>query len=114
MVVRFDPAHVREFMKRDWGLLRVLKRQYWRERLDRGGLAEALRVTEQMRQLCLSLNPAWPSEQERNDDLETHQRVAKALLKTRKAQGDSNEEVSKTSRPQSERTRRVRAVRRQA
>lgn len=77
-----DPAAVRAYMARDWGAVREAKRQYWRDRLDRGGLVEALRVSEQLRDQAAHANPAWPTEKDREEDLETHQRVAKALAST--------------------------------
>jgi len=69
-------------MARDWGAVREAKRRYWRDRLERGGLAEALRVSEQLRVHAASENPAWPTEQDREKDIETHQRVAQALAST--------------------------------
>jgi hypothetical protein len=68
----FDPALLRAFAQRDWRRARDAKRAYWRARLDRGGLAEAIRVTESLR----------GPDDHREEDLETHQRVAEALAKT--------------------------------
>jgi hypothetical protein len=39
-----DPASVRAYVARDWQLLRTGKRAYWRTRLERGGLVEALAI----------------------------------------------------------------------
>lgn len=69
-----DPAAIRAYVGRDWQKARSAKRAYWRERLARGGMAEALRVTEQLHRV--------PTDAERDEDLQTHQRVAEALAKT--------------------------------
>ena len=77
-----DPASARAYVDRDWRRLRANKRAYWRERLECGGLAEALSITEQMRTWLREQDAAWPTEQEREEDLETHRRVAAALACT--------------------------------
>lgn len=68
----FDPTLLRAFANRDWRRAREAKRDYWRARLDRGGLAEAIRITESLR----------GPDDHREEDLETHRRVAEALAKT--------------------------------
>jgi hypothetical protein len=87
MVRSIDPASVRAYVDRDWRLLRARKRAYWRKRLESGGLAEALSITEQMRTWVRERDAAWPTEQEREEDLETHRRVAAALARTVPASG---------------------------
>ena len=87
-----DAAAVRAYLARDWARVRDNKRAYWRDRLDRGGLAEAVRVTELLR--------GRATDQDREEDLETHQRVAQALATTRRR------------RPAASRTGRVREARR--
>jgi hypothetical protein len=82
MLQPLDPASVRAYVARDWRRLRERKRAYWRARLERGGLAEALSITEQMRAWMRERDAAWPTEQEREEDLETHRRVAAALART--------------------------------
>jgi hypothetical protein len=78
----FDPASVRAYVARDWRQLRARKRAYWRARLERGGLAEALSITEQLRTWMHERDAAWPTEQDRDQDLETHRRVAATLART--------------------------------
>lgn len=70
------PEAIRAYAARDWARLRESKRAYWRARMDRGGLDEAVRVTELLR------DPHEPSETSREEDLQTHQRVAEALART--------------------------------
>ncbi|MBL0219136.1 MAG: hypothetical protein IPQ07_35355 [Myxococcales bacterium] len=74
MARTLDPASVRAYLARDWAQVRARKRAYWRARLERGGLVEALAITEQLR--------VGSTEQHREEDLETHRRVAKALACT--------------------------------
>jgi hypothetical protein len=75
-------ASARAYVARDWQRARDLKRTYWRARLDRGGLTEALAITDQLRRELKQRVPTWPSEREREEDLETHRRVAAALART--------------------------------
>jgi len=82
MTRAIDPASVRAYLARDWRSLRARKRAYWRARLERGGLAEALAITEQLRTGLQKRDATWPSEREREEDLETHRRVAAALART--------------------------------
>ena len=74
-MAKLAAADVRAYMSRDWARVRDLKRAYWRDRLDRGGLVEAIRITEMLRE------PA--TDEARDEDLQTHQRVAEALAKTK-------------------------------
>lgn len=82
-----DRASVRAYVDRDWRLLRAHKRAYWRAQLERGGLAEALSIADQLRIELQERNPTWPSEHEREEDLDTHRRVAAALARTARASG---------------------------
>jgi hypothetical protein len=77
-----DPLGVRGYLARDWGAARDGKRRYWQARMRRLGLAEALRVTEQLRAWTARNNPSWPTPEQREEDLETHRRVAQALAAT--------------------------------
>jgi hypothetical protein len=95
MVRPVDPASVRAYIARDWRMLRARKRAHWRARLERGGLAEALSITEQMRAWLRERDAAWPTEQEREEDLETHRRVAAALARTAPASAHRAEAASR-------------------
>jgi hypothetical protein len=72
--MRLSADDLRAYLARDWDRLRDLKRAYWRDRLDRGGLVEAIRITELLRKPV--------TDKARDEDLQTHQRVAEALAKT--------------------------------
>lgn len=97
-------ASVRAYLARDWDGAREAKRAYWRERLERGGLAEALRVTEQLRAWMQSIDPHWPSKEDREEDLETHRRVAETLARAARA----GQAQTQTARPRRGRARRIR------
>ena len=77
-----DPLAVRAYLDRDWSGAREGERAYWRARIDQGGLAEALLVTQQLYDWMKHADPAWPTREQRDEDLETHVRVAEALQKT--------------------------------
>jgi hypothetical protein len=64
-----------------WDLLAEYKDQYWRDR-KRLGLPEALRVVDSLRTQARSFQPNWPTQDDREEDLETHIRVARALART--------------------------------
>jgi hypothetical protein len=68
-------------MARDWAAARGSKREYWRDRIERGGLRDVLRLTDQLRGWMKRIDPEWPTAREREEDLQTHQRVAEALAK---------------------------------
>lgn len=75
-------SDIRAYLARDWARTREHKRTFWRQRLQRGGLREALLVTEQLRTWMMSTDATWPTQAQRDDDLETHARVAAILAKT--------------------------------
>jgi len=77
-----DSASVRAYVDRDHDAARAGKRAYWRGLLERDGLRAAVAVTDQLRQWMKQTNPSWPTEQDREEDLETHRRVAQALALT--------------------------------
>lgn len=79
-----DPEAIRAYVARDWEGARAAKRRYWADRLGRGGIREALEVTAQLRQWMMQVDGSWPTQAQREDDLETHRRVAAALAKTRR------------------------------
>jgi hypothetical protein len=74
-----DPDDVRADLARDWGRASEARARYWAERKARRGLAEVLRVADQLRASARALDPTWPTEAQREEDLATHQRVAAAL-----------------------------------
>lgn len=91
MARSFDPAAVRAYLARDWSAARERKRAYWRDRLQRGGLGEALAITEQLR--------VGSTEQDREADLETHRRVAEALARTPRRSAETGRRARRVRGP---------------
>jgi len=77
-----EPASLRARIQCDFARLRESKRDQWRARIERGGAAEALRISEELRNWMSARDPSWPTQQERDEDFETHVRVAEALART--------------------------------
>jgi hypothetical protein len=70
---------LRRFARRDWESVAALKAEYWvaeKRRLDAEG---ALRVGDGLRELVRALRPDWPAEEERAEDLRSHEAVAGKL-----------------------------------
>lgn len=84
-----------------WDLLASYKDRYWRAQKALG-IEEALRITSELRDHVESMIPGWPTRQEREEDFETHRRVAKALARTARPETQA---VQRVGHP---RTRRVR------
>ncbi len=74
-----DPRGARAFVGRDWASVSEAKSRYWRERKLHLGAGEGLRAADELRRQVLARFPTWPSEEDRDSDLETHRRVADAL-----------------------------------
>lgn len=66
-------------MARDWTAVRDAKDAYWAERVGRLGPAEGLRIADELRRQAHLLDPSWPSENDRRDDILAHARL-RALL----------------------------------
>ncbi|MCL4809497.1 MAG: hypothetical protein KJ062_17170 [Thermoanaerobaculia bacterium] len=64
---------LREYMTRDWAAVRESKECYWSEELS---AADRIRLAESLRLSVLAATPAWPSEEDRVDDLDAHEHLA--------------------------------------
>ena len=76
-------ASVRAYVARDWG-------RFERERdqaLRMMSIADRLRQVDSLRAGARLWQPAWPTEADREADLEAHQRLAAQLARTRGAEG---------------------------
>jgi hypothetical protein len=67
---------IREFVLRDWDLVRRTKDRYWSDRIQRLGAGEGFRVADELRRQTLAVDPSWPHPDERHADLSTHIRLA--------------------------------------
>ena len=77
---RYNPSvitrGIREFVARDWAAARRAKDAYWAARIARLGPIEALRAAEELRQQARLLDPSWPDETSRREDLSAHSALA--------------------------------------
>jgi hypothetical protein len=105
MAARLDPDAVRAYLARDWARAHEAKRAYWHARVVRGGLPEALAVSDQLRAWQLRMTPESERERDREEDLETHRRVAQALLCTAPAPAPHIAPAPRAKRPRARRAR---------
>jgi hypothetical protein len=70
---------IREFVSRDWGMVREAKDAYWGERVARLGPFEGLRIADELRRQALLLDRAWPHPADRHHDFLAHVRFAELL-----------------------------------
>jgi hypothetical protein len=78
---------IAEFVARDWAAARAAKDAYWAARIRRLGPLEGFRIADELRRQMLAIDPQWPSEAERRDDLANHQRVSELLCRADRARG---------------------------
>jgi len=67
---------IRDYVARDWAAVRADKDAFWAERIARLGPAEAFRIGEELRREAKLCNPAWPTADDRQADLDAHVRLA--------------------------------------
>ena len=70
------------YLTRDWAKVARAKDDHWRQRKARFGAAEALQVASELRQHARIACPGWPTDEEREEDLQTHREVAAKLRQT--------------------------------
>jgi len=80
-----------------WDLLAQYKDQAWRAR-KRLGLREALRVVDSLRTQVRCFQPGWPTQDDREQDFETHFRVAAALSRTGRSEARREPPRPRTTR----------------
>jgi hypothetical protein len=76
------------FAARDWEAVSASKETQWLSERRRRGVRWCLEVAEELRRQVLRRHPAWPTADERQDDLDTHVRVGNALRRVRHAGDD--------------------------
>jgi len=72
-------TEIRDYVERDWGLVREHKDRYWSERKRSLTPAAALGIGDGLREHARNLRPEWPDEAEREADLRVHARVSGSL-----------------------------------
>jgi hypothetical protein len=79
MTSPFDREALQAFRNRDWASARRAKEQFWvDDHATRGPLA-SLRAGAALWEHARALDPAWPGEAERADDLAHHVALAQKL-----------------------------------
>jgi hypothetical protein len=76
---------IRDFVSRDWELVRRAKDEYWGERIARLGAAEGFRIADELRRQALMVDPAWPHPDDRAADLRAHARLSALLRRADRA-----------------------------
>ena len=75
-------ASVRAYLDRDWGLFERLRDRELVSQRRHGTLPTALHIMQQLRDSARTLRPEWPTEADREADLEDHRRLAATLART--------------------------------
>lgn len=75
-------ASVRAYLDRDWGLFERLRDRELVSQRRHGTLPTALHLMQQLRDSARTLCPEWPTEADREADLEDHRRLAATLART--------------------------------
>lgn len=104
------PHPAAALLSKRWDLLAAYKDQYWRERKHLG-LREALRVVDVLRTQAQFFNPAWPTPEDREADLETHIRVSAALARTAPGEAEPSAKSPRSAKRPAQVPRRNRRVR---
>ena len=83
--VRYTPAmeakDLRAFVERAWDLKDEAKRRYWIGRYAEEGPCATLAASNALREHLRTLRPAWPTPEDRADDLRRHLELV-ALLRS--------------------------------
>lgn len=74
-----DAADIRAFVQRDWQRIGEYKARAWEPVKSAQGATAAVLAAESLRLAARELTPDWPSELDRQADLESHARVGCAL-----------------------------------
>jgi hypothetical protein len=74
-----DPANLRAYVQRDWQRLQDHEARAWLHIKATHGVTAAILAAESLRLAARELDPGWPSEADRQADLETHIRVSRML-----------------------------------
>jgi hypothetical protein len=80
-----DPKDLAAFARRDWKAAAACKESQWLTERRRRGVGWCLEVAEELRRQVVRQYPAWPTADDRRDDLDTHVRVGTALRRVRHA-----------------------------
>jgi hypothetical protein len=71
------------FARRDWVAIAASKRRRWTEQRSQMTAADALNVGDELRHHAMQLRDAWPTEEDRREDIALHIRVSESLRRVR-------------------------------
>jgi hypothetical protein len=71
-------ADVEAYLARDWAAVARLKTDHW----GRAGAAAALCAADILREHARAMCPEWPTSRDREEDIQTHTKVARILSRT--------------------------------
>jgi hypothetical protein len=74
-----DESHLRAFARRDWAAAARDKEIYWRDWKRAHGPGAGILLGDELRRHVLAMQPAGPSEREREEDLAAHLRLIDAI-----------------------------------
>jgi hypothetical protein len=74
-----NAADIRAYARRRWNLVEALKADFWAQEKQSLGPAGSLRIADGLRRHARLLHPGGQSEQERAEDLRSHDAVARKL-----------------------------------
>lgn len=104
------PHPAAALLSKRWDLLAHYKDEYWRDRKQLG-LREALRVVDALRTQARFFRPDWPTQEDREQDLQTHIRVAAALARTGSSDAEGGARPARKARGRARVAGRARGVR---
>jgi hypothetical protein len=76
---RIDPAHIREFARRNRAEVEQQKREHWARFYHERGSREALQLSHALYEHARRLRPDFPTERQREEDLAHHIKL-KAMI----------------------------------
>ena len=79
MAERPTAAQIREYAGRRWDLVRAAKKECWAERARTMSSTERMELSSSMWTHACSVDPDFPSERLRAEDLRHHQQLAERL-----------------------------------
>lgn len=74
-----DARDVRAYVEREWTAAEALKQQYWAREFREHGSEATVEVALALREHMRLVNPDWPSESERREDLAHHVVLKRAI-----------------------------------
>src|SRR5262245_32316771 len=94
-----DAASVRAYLARDWAAFERANDAHRASQRRRHGPGAGLQVSEQLRAQACAIHPGWPSAADREEDLQTHARVAALLARASTASAHATRPTARRRAP---------------